>query len=75
MPRHFGRRGRDGEQAGALLRGQKRTAGGEGLGGVERLFIACLPFNAILQQGIESKNPRFNRDRQTRVQTFVCERP
>lgn len=41
----------------------------------ESPFITCLPFRAVLQQSIESRNPRFDRDHQTRAQTAVYERP
>lgn len=56
----------------ALLGEQK---GSDGQGGLvsegERPFIIYLPFNAILQQGIERLFSRICRDRETRSQT-VC---
>ena len=55
VPRHFGGIDRDGEQARALVGGQQGTAGHEGLVAKGRSFINQLPFNAILQQGIESQ--------------------
>ena len=69
MPSHLGRRGWDGKQAGALLGGQQGAAGHAGPRLAKRPFITCLPFSTILQQGIESRNPRFYRGHQTHAQT------
>jgi hypothetical protein len=74
VPRHLGAIDRNGEQAIALLGGQKGSDGQNSLVAKRgRPFIIYLPFNAILQQGIERLLPRICRDNETRSQTTVCE--
>jgi hypothetical protein len=53
----------------ARCEGACRAPGGGG-----NPFINSLPFNAILQQDIESRFARNRRARQIHSQTFVCER-
>ena len=76
MAGHLGRVGRDREQADTLLGRQQGARGHVGLRlAVGGPFINCLPFNAILQQDIESRFARNCRARQIHSQTVVCECP
>ena len=75
MPCHLGALDWDSKQAIALLGGQKSSNGQDGLVAKgEGRSIIYLPFNAILQQGIERIFSRICRDSKTRSQTVVCER-
>ena len=70
------RRDRSGSRTAGFV--ARKTTGCEGacrapVGGGSS-FINCLPFNAILQQDIESKFARNCRARQIHSQTVVCER-
>jgi hypothetical protein len=53
LPRHLGRVGRDGKQAIVLLRGQRVRRDMKTSFRREEAFISCLPFNAILKEGMK----------------------